>query len=290
MPSTASGKFALALVAASLCSLVSPPARAVPENKEAAEAYARYLAASEARMKAEIQSGPFLWVDGLPENARKDAYSRIRNGSVEVKRMNPRREGQPPESAQALIHDWVGLVFIPNVTLARSIAVMQDFAHYDSYYYPDMRHTRLLSHNGNDFKIALQLYRKSIVTVVFDTEFEINYQYPATGRAVSHDRATRLVEVQNAGQRGERELTPAESHGFFWGLNDYWRFEEKDGGVYVQLESIGITRSVPTLFAWLVNPLINSIPRGVLINLLSTTRSAVEHPLVASTVRAKTAE
>jgi hypothetical protein len=42
------------------------------------------------------------------------------------------------------------------------------------------------------------------------------------------------------------------------------RFEEKDGGVYVQVESIGLSRAVPAIIGWLVNPLLRSIPRGTL--------------------------
>jgi len=60
-----------------------------------------------------------------------------------------------------------------------------------------------------------------------------------------------------------------------WALNDYWRFEERDGGVYVQLETIELSRGVPSVVAWLVNPLIKTVPRGILTGLLGTTRAAV---------------
>ena len=76
-----------------------------------------------------------------------------------------------------------------------------------------------------------------------------------------------MAEVQNAGQADERELTAADAHGFLWRINDYWRFEERDGGVYVQLESIGLSRGVPAAFAWMVTPLLRTIPRGVLSGL-----------------------
>jgi hypothetical protein len=263
------------LLSTSLWSLTSRPARAVELKKEAAAAYERYVGASEARMKGEIQNGPFLFVDAFPENSRRQAYAKLRAGEVQLRRMNTGEEGQPAEASQTLIHDWIGVVFIPNASLAQTLAVVQDYGNYQSLYKPGMRHSRLISRGGDRFDVALQLYRKSIITVVVNTEFDIEYQRLGTTRAASHSRATRLAEVQNAGQPGERELPASESHGLLWRLNDYWRFEEKDGGVYVQLESIGLSRSVPSFVAWLVNPLLNSIPRGVLSNLLSATRTAV---------------
>jgi hypothetical protein len=43
----------------------------------------------------------------------------------------------------------------------------------------------------------------------------------------------------------------------------------------VQVESVTLSRTVPEAFAWLVKPLIQSIPRNVLTDLLSQTRKAV---------------
>jgi hypothetical protein len=123
--------------------------------------------------------------------------------------------------------------------------------------------------------VALQLYRKAIVGFQVNARFEISYQYLGGGRAASHARATRLAEVAEAGKADEHELPPGESHGLLWALNDYWRFEERDGGVYVQLESVELSRSVPSVVAWLVNPLIKTVPRGILSGLLGATRVAV---------------
>jgi hypothetical protein len=44
----------------------------------------------------------------------------------------------------------------------------------------------------------------------------------------------------------------------------------------VQNESVSLTRTVPALLAFIVNPLVKSIPRNVLIHLLTDTRNAVE--------------
>jgi hypothetical protein len=59
-------------------------------------------------------------------------------------------------------------------------------------------------------------------------------------------------------------------------MNSDWRFEEQDGGVYVETESISLTRDIPTGVGWIVKPFITSIPRESLLMTLGSTRSAVE--------------
>ena len=39
-----------------------------------------------------------------------------------------------------------------------------------------------------------------------------------------------------------------------WRLNFDSRWVERDGGVYLQVEFLALSRTVPAVFAWLVNP------------------------------------
>jgi hypothetical protein len=60
-----------------------------------------------------------------------------------------------------------------------------------------------------------------------------------------------------------------------WRLNSYWRFEERDGGVYVECRAISLTRDVPTGLGWIVEPIVRKLPRQSLINTLTATRQAL---------------
>jgi len=93
---------------------------------------------------------------------------------------------------------------------------------------------------------------------------------------MSKSCSTRIAEVEDAGKPDEHELPVGNDHGYVWRLYSYWRIEEKDGGVYIQVESIGLSRTIPWAIAWFVNPLVQSIPRSVLSQLLESTRKAVE--------------
>jgi hypothetical protein len=68
-------------------------------------------------------------------------------------------------------------------------------------------------------------------------------------------------------------------------MNTYWRFEEKDGGTYVESQSISLTRDIPTGVGWLVGPMVNSIPRESLTFTLATTRAAVLKRMASGNAR-----
>jgi hypothetical protein len=272
------------LLSAMLLCLAAQTANAAELQKETAAAFDRYIRASEARIQSELHGGPFLFVDALPEQRRREAYAHLRQGQILVEQVNTTAEGHPIEVPHGLIHDWAGVLFIPNATLAHTLAVVQDYNHHQDIYRPDVRQSKLLQRDGDHFKVFLQLYKKSLVTVTIDADFDIDYQRLGPHRVVSDSRATRLAEVENLGQPGEHELPVDDGHGYLWRLNTYWRFEEKDGGVYIQLETIGLSRSVPFLIAWLVNPLLRSIPRGTLTSLLAATRTAVGEQRVPAAV------
>ena len=257
--------------------LAAQPLEAAELKKETTAAFERYIGASEKRIESELYNGPFLFIDQLPETRRVQAYALLREGEILVKQVNTKGEGHPIEVPHGLIHDWIGALFIPNASLAQTLAIVQDYDNHWNIYKPEVRNSKLLERNGDHFKVFLQFYKKSLVTVVINANFEINYERFGTNRAVSRSYSTRLAEVENASQTGEREMPVDGAHGYLWRLYTYWRYEEQDGGVYVQLESIGLSRSVPSIFAWLVNPLLRGIPRGTLASLLSATRTAVVH-------------
>ena len=255
-----------------LVCLVAPTMRAAELKKQTAMAYDSYIAASEKRMQAELQNGPFFYIDGLPEKRRRDAYAQLRDGQILVEHLHAQVEGNPIRVPGGLIHDWIGVVFIPHVSLAETVAVAQDYDNYKEIYKPDVSQSRLVQRSGDNFKVFLQFYKKSPVAVVLNANYDIRYRRVGPDRVVSNSYSTRIVELKDPGEAGERELPVDGDHGYLWRLDSYWRLEEKDGGVYVQLESIGLSRDVPALFAWLVDPLLESIPRGSLTGLLNATR------------------
>jgi hypothetical protein len=115
-----------------------------------------------------------------------------------------------------------------------------------------------------------------VITVVLNTEHEVQYFRDAPGRAHSRSSAVRIAEVANAGKRDEREKTSGEDDGFLWGMETWWRMEERDGGVYLQSEVASLTRDIPSGLGWMIRPFVTGVPEESLTFTLEATRKAVE--------------
>jgi hypothetical protein len=60
-----------------------------------------------------------------------------------------------------------------------------------------------------------------------------------------------------------------------WRLNTYWRFLERDGGTYVQCESITLSRDLPWGLGWIIKPFITEVPKDSLSFTLGKIRAAL---------------
>ena len=226
---------------------------------QTSEAFDRYVRQTEQRLD---ERKTFLWADESPDRAR-----RIKAGEVVVE-----PTGAKPEIAvpNGLIHDWTGSVFLPGVSLERTLALVRDYDRHKQYYKPEVVDSRVLSHEGNDYRIYLRLLKKQILTVVLDTEHEVHYTQVDAKRWRSNSRTTKIAEVDNG-----RPLAPGTGHGFLWRLNSYWRFEERDGGTWMECQAVSLTRDIPTGLGWLIDPIIRKLPKESLANTLKETRTAL---------------
>jgi hypothetical protein len=243
---------------------------------EAAQGFDQYVRLTESRMQAELlPGGKFLWVDSLAEPSRSEAYARLQRGEVFSSRLRTDDPSGHSATPGALVHHWVGIVFVPGASLRQVLALLQDYDHHSEYFKPEVVKSRAIDHTGNDFKVYLRLSRKKIVTVVLDTEYTVHYHQLDVTRAFSESYSTRISEILHPGEPSEQAMPPGEGQGFLWRLNSYWRFSEANHGVYIQCEAVSLTRDIPTGLKWLVAPFIESIPRESLEFTLLSTRSGL---------------
>jgi hypothetical protein len=253
------------------------PASFASELKSATEAaFNRYIRATESQMDSGPGMGQFLVVDRLPDAERRSTYDQLQQGQVYVQELWTHEEGQPISIPSGLVHHWAGVVFIPKARASDAIAVLRDYENQTNIYRPDVRQAKLIEQHGDESDLFEQFYSKSIVTVVLNAYFHVVKTDLGGTRWQSVSRSTRIVEVEDAATPGEHERTDGKDHGYMWRLNSYWRVEEKDGGVYVQNESISLSRTIPVFFGWIIEPLTKSIPRELLVRMLTNTRNAVE--------------
>jgi len=239
------------------------------------EAFHRYIASTETQNDESLVAENFLWIDSLPRKERQDAYARLKRGEIAMRRVPAESSGANPEIAGGMIHDWEGIVFIPGVKLDQILGVLEDYNHHAIIYAPDVERANIEEQNGNHYLVFLRFRRTKVVTVVLDTEHEVNYFRDSPTLAHSRSSAIRIAEVEDPGGPKEKEKKPGEDQGFLWRMETWWRVQEKDGGVYVQNQVVSLTRDLPAGLGWLIEPFITSIPKESLEFTLGATRRAV---------------
>ena len=233
------------------------------------QAFETYIREAEAAMEPTLHGErPFLWSDTRSEIARQ-----IGKGEIVAEFW---QGNAPAEVPNGLIHDWVGAVFIPQATVEATLALVQNYDNHKSVYQPDVMDSKLISHDGNDFQIFLRLLKKKVITVVLDTDHDVHYLAVDDKRWFCRSHTTRIAEVEDPGTPKEKVLLPDTGYGFLWRLYSYWRFQERDGGVYVECRAISLTRDIPVGLGWIIEPIIRKLPRESLISTLRATRDALK--------------
>jgi hypothetical protein len=245
-----------------------------PATSEASERYAR---ATEARIDRETSHPEtFLYTEGLPAPRRDQVRAMLHRGEIFMDRLHTRNvSGKELKAPDALIHHWIGAAFIPCVTLQQTLGLVQDYNRHQDIYKPEVVRSNLVKRDGNDFKIFYRLRKKKVITVTLNTDHDVHYDLLGAQRATSRSYTTRIQEVADADTPQEREKPVGKDGGFLWRLYSYWRFEEEDGGVYIECESISLTRDIPFLVSWLVKPFVTSIPKESLQMTMGATRRAL---------------
>ncbi|HTQ96763.1 MAG TPA: hypothetical protein VMH89_08155, partial [Candidatus Acidoferrum sp.] len=163
------------------------------------EAFGKYLANVETQNASSLSHGPFLWIDGLPQDQRNEAITKLKNGEIEMRRLSVDSNGDNVNVRGGMIHDWEGIVFVPGVKVDDVLKILQDYSRQSTYYAPDVEKSRIESRNGDDFKVYLRFRRQKIVTVVLNTEHDVKYFRDSPIRAHSRSSATRIAQVDDPG-------------------------------------------------------------------------------------------
>jgi len=266
------------LVGPCLAARAAPAAdpASVKLKEETDAAFQHYLQLTEARNAEELKRGSnLLWIDSLPGSQRAAAYAELKRGDVKMEKLETREHGESIRCPGGMIHHWVGLIFIPGAKLDEVLGILEDYDRHSAYYAPDVERSKLESRDGDHFRVFLRFRRHKVITVVLNTEHDVQYYRDSSERAHSRSSAVRIAEVENPGKSEEREKMPGDDGGFLWRMETWWRMEERDGGVYVQSEVASLTRNIPTGLGWLIGPFVTSIPRESLTFTLEATRKAV---------------
>jgi hypothetical protein len=254
--------------------LLVDPLNAADLQVQTAKNYELYVALTRMQVDMELAQGdPYLWVERLTEPPRIAAQAELRNGGVVIQQLETLDKGKTIPTPGGMIHHWIGTVFVPGATLAQTLVFMQDYDHNSEYFKADILRSKLLKHERDDYFVQQRFYKKKIMTTVIDTDQHVHYHIINNTQAWSRSDDTRVQEVENAGRSDERLEPEGHDKGFVWKLNTFWRFEEKDGGTYLECQAISLSRDIPMGLGWIVGSLVSSLSKESLTFTLTTTRT-----------------
>ncbi|HLY40073.1 MAG TPA: hypothetical protein VKR52_02620 [Terracidiphilus sp.] len=229
---------------------VQPAGRAVEPRPAAVAGFDTYIARVEACLATQHQA-PSAFI------APAD-FARLRRGELVIEQIAPPAGTSVPG---AMLHHWRGTAFVPGASAADFDRLLRDFNAYPAHFAPQIVQSRVLAQNGNHYQIKMRVRQHHVITVVLDTTYDVSFAALDPKHHFSASRSREITEVDSPGTLGERELTAGQEHGFLWRLNSYWSYEERDRGLAIQIESVSLTRSIPTGMAWMIRPFVESIPR-----------------------------
>ena len=247
-----------------LLAFLTPTASAAELKAETLEAWKSYVQTAHARLEKHLQpGGPFLSIDA------KD----VRDGEILI---DPIGAHIPLRVPGGLIHDWAGAVFFPNATMEDVFCVNRDYAHYKDYFHPSVVAAKALRSADSEDRFSVLVVNRSVLhQTAIDSDYESKSVQVDARHWYTVTRSTRIQEIVDYGEPGEHKLPVGSGNGFIWRLCSITRYEERDGGVYAEVEAMALSRDVPASLRWIVDPMIRRISRSSLLTSLRQTREAV---------------
>ena len=146
--------------------------------------------------------------------------------------------------SSGLIHHWIGAAFIPSARIDHVIAVIRDYDHYAEFYKPAVIDAKTLSRNAAEAHFSMVMVDKAMfMKRTLDSEYQSRFTQVDSRKWYSIAQTTRVQE-------------------------------ERDGGVYVEIEAIALSCSIPAMLQWVVEPIVRRVSRSSLTTTLEQTRAA----------------
>jgi hypothetical protein len=255
----------LRFIGLAMLPLVTLLANAADLKPESLEAWDSHIRTADARMQERLQAGnSFLWIDEADGRA-----VRVRGGEILISPVGPHNPKRVPSG---LIHHWTGAAFFPNARIEDVFGVVRDYGRYKEYFHPVV----VASKPAGEDRFSLVLMNPSVFQQnALDSDYQSKYVQVDAHRWYSQSATTRVQEIKDFGRPGERELPAGAGSGYIWRLYSITRFEERDGGVYAEVEAMALSRDIPASFRWLADPIVRRISKSSILTSLRQTQDAV---------------
>jgi hypothetical protein len=244
---------------------VSAVGSAADLKPETLDAWRDYIQNVQARLQGSlIARDPFL-----PADKNAEMSARLQRGDVIVAPACT----TPTQVPSGLIHDWTASVFIPGIPVEDVLTVLRSYGEYQQFYKPAVIEAHELE--GSD-GFSMTFWSRSIMShTAVEGDYRAVYTKVDEKRWYSIAYTTRIQAIENYRRSDEHKLDVGQGTGYIWRVYTITKFEERDGGVYVEIEAICLSRDVPITLRWLIDPMIRRLSKSSLTSYMASTRNAV---------------
>jgi hypothetical protein len=246
-------------------------------KSETVAAWDAYVQTVGATMQDRTRPGnTFLWTSEDLERLAK-----VNSGEIVVA---PAPGPSPRKVPGGLIHHWVGAAFLPNTKLNEILEVTEDYDRYKEFYRPSVIASHSVARNASEEKFSMLLMNKGFfLKTALDADYQVTNVRLDDRRFYSVTKTTRVQEIEDYSQPNERRIPEGEGGGYIWKLFSVVRMEQRDGGVYVEVEAVALSREIPGALRFMVDPVVRRVSRNSILTSIKQTAEAVHSNLLAST-------
>jgi hypothetical protein len=247
------------------------PVRAHAANlkAETVAAWDEYIQSVNVTLQDRVRpGGSFLWTYDEPERIAK-----VHRGEIVVA---PAPGPSPRKVPGGLIHHWIAAAFLPDVKLDDILEITEDYDRYKEFYRPSVIASKTVARGDSKDNFSMQVMNKGFfLKTMLDADYQSSNMRLTDRRFYSVSRSTRVQEIEDYGQPSQHRMPEGQGGGYIWKLFSIGRLAQRDGGVYIELEAIALSRDIPAALRFVVDPIVRSVSRNALLTSLAQTEEAV---------------
>ena len=212
--------------------------------------------------------GSFLWTYEDPERIAK-----VHGGEIVVV---PAPGPSPRKVPGGLIHHWIAAAFLPNVKLDDILEVTEDYDRYQEFYRPSVIASKTIAREDSNDYFSMQLMNKAFfLKTMLDADYQSTNVRLDERRFYSVSKSMRIQEIQDYGRPSQHRMPEGQGGGYIWKVFSVGRLAQRDGGVYIEIEAVALSREIPAALRFIVDPIVRSVSRSALLTSLTQTEDAV---------------
>jgi hypothetical protein len=161
----------------------------------------------------------------------------------------------------SLVHHWHAEVFLPGTTVDRVLALSQAYDDYPRIFHP-VTAASILAKTPDGFDVKFRM-RESAggLSATLDLRAHVRYVRVDAQRAYTISSSQEIREVENPGRPAERQLPEGRDSGYLWRAGTLTALVAAADGVFMTIETIGLSRPYPAMLGWLIEPIARRVGR-----------------------------